>query len=64
MLSRRSYESAAKLETCQILKEDRLLVCPFSEASVNNTATLLGVSRAAVPKVMTAYTNHGKDVIC
>jgi len=29
-------------------------------ASVNTTATLLGVFRAAVSKVMTAHTNHGK----
>ena len=27
--------------------------------SVTKLATLLGVSRAAVSKVMTAYTNHG-----
>jgi len=29
-------------------------------ASVTETATLLGVSRAAVSKVMTTYTNHGR----
>jgi len=29
-------------------------------ASVTNMATLLGVCRAAVSKVMMAYTNHGK----
>jgi len=29
-------------------------------ASATKTATLLGVSRAAVPMVMTAYKNHGK----
>jgi transposase len=28
-------------------------------ASVIKTATLLGVSRAAISKVMMAYTNHG-----
>jgi transposase len=29
-------------------------------ASVTETATLLGLSRATVSKVMSAYTNHGK----
>jgi len=29
-------------------------------ASVTKMAILLGVSRAAVSNVMTAYTNHGK----
>jgi predicted transcriptional regulator len=29
-------------------------------APVNKTATLLGVSRAAVSEVLMAYTNHGK----
>jgi NADH:ubiquinone oxidoreductase subunit E len=29
-------------------------------ASVTKTATLLGVSRAVVSKVTTAYTNYGK----
>jgi predicted transcriptional regulator len=32
----------------------------LARASVTKTATLLGVSKAAVPKVMTAYKNHGK----
>ena len=30
-------------------------------ASVTNTATFTGVSRAALSKVMPAYTNHGKN---
>jgi predicted transcriptional regulator len=29
-------------------------------APVTKTATVLGVSRATVSKVMSAYTNHGK----
>jgi transposase len=29
-------------------------------ASVTKAATLVGVSRATVSKVMSAYTNHGK----
>ena len=31
-----------------------------AEASVTKTATSLGVSRAAVSKVMVKYTNHGR----
>jgi predicted transcriptional regulator len=38
---------------------DRLLV-RLAGASVTKTATLLGVSRVTVSKVMVAYTNHGK----
>ena len=34
--------------------------CMFSWSICNKTATLLGVSRAAVSKVMTTYTNHGR----
>jgi len=36
-------------------------VC-LSGASVIKMTTLLGVSRAAVSKVMTAYINHGKTL--
>jgi len=32
----------------------------LAEAHVTKTATLLGASREAVPKVMTAYTDHWK----
>jgi len=36
------------------------IVCVrLAGAFVTKTATLLGVSSAAVSKVMTAYTNHG-----
>ena len=34
--------------------------CSFSWSILNKMATLLGVSRAAVSKVLTAYTNHGR----
>jgi hypothetical protein len=43
-----SYERTAKCEVCHIFKEDKLL----GEVSVAKTATLLGVSRTAVSKVM------------
>jgi hypothetical protein len=32
-------------------------------ASMIKPATLLGVSRVTVPKVMSAYTNHGKTTL-
>jgi predicted transcriptional regulator len=50
----------------KVLRNERLVkfskrtdcLCAFSWGT--KTATLLGVSNAAVSKVMTAYTNHGK----
>jgi transposase len=49
-----------KWETCSILKEDRQIVgAHLAGASATKTATLLGVSRAAVSKVMLAFMNHG-----
>jgi transposase len=53
VLSDSPCERIGKWETYPILKEDRSLVPA-------KTATLLGVSRATVSKVMSAYTNHGK----
>jgi biotin operon repressor len=38
-------------------------VCVLAGTSVIKTATLLGVSRARVSKVMSAYTNHGKTIL-
>jgi transposase len=38
----------------------RIVGARSAGASVAQTATLLGVSRATVCKVMSAYTNHGK----
>jgi len=32
----------------------------LAAASISKLATLLGVSRAAISKVMTTHTNHGK----
>jgi len=34
----------------------------LAAASVNKRVILLGISRAAVSKAMTAYTNHGKTL--
>jgi len=38
----------------------QLVVAHLAAAPVTKTATLLGVSRAAVSKVMVTYTNHGR----
>jgi len=38
----------------------RIVGVRLAGASVTKTATSLGVYRAAISKVMTAYTNHGK----
>jgi len=51
------YGSAAKWETFQ---RQEIVGGYLAGAPVNKTATLLGVSRAAVFKVMLACTNHGK----
>jgi hypothetical protein len=51
-----SCKSTAKWETCQIFK----VGAPLAGASASKTATSLGESRAAVSKVVTAYTNHRK----
>jgi len=54
------YESTAKWDTSQIFKEVRLLMHVLTGASVTKMATLFGVSRAAVSRVMMTYTNHGR----
>jgi len=53
------YESTAKWETSQIFR-GQIVGVHLAGASVTKTATLLGVSRAAVSKVMITYTNHGR----
>jgi hypothetical protein len=53
-------KSTAKWETCQILSRELIVGARLVAAPLNKTATLYGASRAAVCKVMKAYTNHGK----
>jgi transposase len=56
-LSECSCERIRKLETCTILKEE-IVGARLAGASVTKTATLLGVLRATVSKVLSAYANH------
>jgi len=53
------YESNAKCENSQIFKED-IVGAHLGGASVTKMDTSLGVSRAAVSKVMMTYANHGR----
>jgi NADH:ubiquinone oxidoreductase subunit E len=59
VLSNSLYESTAKWETYQIFKYD-IVGAHLAGTCVTETATLLGVPRAAVSKVMMKYTNHGR----
>ena len=43
-----------------VLQNGRFVRFSKSWSICNQTATLLGITRVAVSKVMTAYTNHGK----
>ena len=52
------YECTSKWETYQIFKED-IVGAHLAATFVAKMATLLGVSRAAVSKVMMTNTNHG-----
>jgi pyruvate-formate lyase len=48
-----------KWQTSNFEREQMVSAC-LAETAVTKTATLLGASRARVPKAMSAYTNHGK----
>jgi len=48
------------MEQLTDFQRGRIVGAHLAGASVTKTATSLSVSRAAVPNVMTAYTNHGK----
>jgi len=54
------YESTAKWETSDFQRGQIVGAC-LAGAYVTKIATLLGVSRAAVSKVMTTYTNLGRS---
>jgi hypothetical protein len=54
------YERTAKWETCQIFQRGQTVGVHFAVASVTKMATVLGVPRAPVSKVLMTYTNHGK----
>jgi transposase len=41
-------------------EREQIVGAPLAGASVTKPATLLGVSRATVSEVMSAFTNHGK----
>jgi len=41
-------------------QREQIVGAHLAGASVTKTAILLGVSKAAVSKVMTSYTNHGR----
>jgi transposase len=58
VFSNSSYEAVEKQEMSDF-QTRQIFGARFAAAYVNETA-LLGVSRAVVFKVMTAYTNHGK----
>jgi hypothetical protein len=54
------YERVGKWETCPVLKED--IVCAhLAGVSVVDTASLLGVSRETISKVLSVYTNYAYE---
>jgi len=53
--------STAKWETSQSFKDDSVGAC-LAGLYVTKMATLLGVSRAAVSKVVMTYTNHWRTL--
>jgi transposase len=59
VLRNRPCERIGKWETVRF-ERGQAVGARLAGASVIKTAILLGVSRATVSKVMSAYTNHGK----
>ena len=60
MFSNTLYERTAKWEPCQIFQRGQTVGVHFAVASVITMATVLGVPRAPVSRVLTTYKHHGK----
>jgi hypothetical protein len=61
VFSKSLYVSTAKWETFRFSKRTDCW-CELAGASVTKMATIFGVPRAAVSRVMTPYTNYGKTL--
>jgi IS30 family transposase len=53
-------ERIEKWKTCSDFDRGQIVGACSARVSVTKTATLLGVLKATVSKVMSAYMNHGK----
>jgi transposase len=49
-----------KMGDLSYFEGEQIVGARLVEASVTETATLLGISRATISEVMSAYTDHGK----
>jgi hypothetical protein len=62
VLSGSACERIGKIGDLSDFERGQIVGARLAGASVTKTATLLGVLRAIVSKVMLAYTNHGKTM--
>jgi transposase len=60
VLSESPCERIGKWETLSDFERGQIVGVRLAGASMAKSVTLLGLSRATVSKVMSAYTNHGK----